>query len=222
MNRESSILYIFRGLDVKGTIYAIKNKITGKFYIGKTYKTIEERFSIHIKDSKKERNKHRKLYLAMNEHGIENFVIFKIGEYEEGELELKEIEFIHYYNSFYDGYNSTLGGDGRRYLTVSDEEVIECYEKVGSAKAVSDCLGICHQTALKILNSHNFNLELSRCKPVMIVETGEMFDSISKCADYFIEHKITTAKRRQTVVESISRVLRGERNSFLKYTFAFV
>ena len=48
-------------------IYKITNLINGKVYIGKTSeKTIEERFKIHIKDSKKEHCEKRPLYDAMN------------------------------------------------------------------------------------------------------------------------------------------------------------
>ena len=70
---------------MKGTLYVITNKVNGKQYIGKTYKTVEERFLIHVQDSKRERNQNRKLYQAMNEFGVDNFYIQAIGQYEEKE-----------------------------------------------------------------------------------------------------------------------------------------
>lgn len=183
---------------------------------------IEERFLQHVRDSKKPRNKNRDLYKAFNTFGVECFSIKALGVFEEGELEKKEAEYIEAFNTFKNGYNQTLGGDGRRYLEIEDEEVIECYKKLGSAKKVSDFLGIHHKTALKILNSYNVNLKTSCCKPIMIVETGEVFDSVSECADYFIKQGFTTSTKRGRVVENISRVLRGERKSFLKFTFVFI
>ena len=207
---------------MRGTVYAIKNKQTNQFYIGKTYKTIEERFSIHVRDSKKERNKNRKLYQAMNEFSIDSFTIFAIGEYEEGELELKEMYYIHLYESFKNGYNSTLGGDGRRYLTFSDEEIMKLYKEFGTAKKVANHLGICDETVRTVLKNHNVDLSKSRKRPVMIVETGEVFDSVVECA----EHLISTGKSKSNKVYGvrgcIARVLRGERQSFLNHTFSFV
>lgn len=207
---------------MKGTVYAIKNRVTGQFYIGKTYKTIEERFAIHIKDSKKERNKNRKLYKAMLEYGVENFVIFAIGEYEEGELELKEIEYIHYYDSFYNGYNSTLGGDGRRYLTVSNEEILECYQSIGTVKGVAHSLNISVDTVRSVLRSFELDLKAPLQTPVMIVETGEIFSSVANCARYLIDSGISKNGKQSSVSGCIFRVLRGERQKYLNYTFSLI
>lgn len=98
---------------MKGTLYVITNKVNGKQYIGKTYKQVHERFNQHVFDSRRERNKGRKLYQAMNEFGVDNFCIQTIGQYEEKELEHKEMEYIYYYDTYRNGYNETLGGDGK-------------------------------------------------------------------------------------------------------------
>jgi hypothetical protein len=47
-------------------IYKITNKINGKSYIGKTLKTVKERWSEHCQDYKKERSEKRPLYSAMS------------------------------------------------------------------------------------------------------------------------------------------------------------
>ena len=67
-----------------GFVYKIINKKNNKMYIGKTNYTIEDRFKEHIKDSK--RYLDRPLYRAFNKYGIENFIIEKIGEYPEEQL----------------------------------------------------------------------------------------------------------------------------------------
>ena len=59
-------------------IYKITNQINGKIYIGKTLKTIEERFKEHCNNYKKERNEKRPLYSAMNKYGIKNFDIQEV------------------------------------------------------------------------------------------------------------------------------------------------
>ena len=97
-------------------IYKIINNINGKIYIGKTNETIEERFKIHVKDSKKEIEKHRPLYRAFNKYGIENFSVEKVEECSPDVVNERESYWIEYYNSFHYGYNATRGGDGRSYL----------------------------------------------------------------------------------------------------------
>ena len=99
-----------------GRLYKIINNKNEKIYIGKTYKTLEQRFKEHLLESKKHKSKGRKIYKAINEIGGNNFTIELIGEYEEGILEGKEQEYIKLYNTYRNGYNSTLGGDGKRYL----------------------------------------------------------------------------------------------------------
>ena len=56
-------------------IYVITNDKNGKQYVGKTLKTIKERFSEHIKDSKRKRNEKRPLYRAFNKYGIGHFLL---------------------------------------------------------------------------------------------------------------------------------------------------
>ena len=49
----------------------------------------------------------------MNKYGIENFIIEEIEEVDVKELSIREIYWIEYYNSYKNGYNATLGGDGK-------------------------------------------------------------------------------------------------------------
>ena len=50
------------------------------------------------------------LYNAIRKYGIENFSFEVIEECLEKELDEKEVSYIEEYNSYYGGYNSTLGG----------------------------------------------------------------------------------------------------------------
>lgn len=113
-----------------GYIYKITNKVNGKKYIGKTeYANPTKRFKEHINDSKKDCEKHRPLYRAFNKYGIDNFD-FEIIE-ETDNTSSRERYWIEYYNTYYgEGYNATLGGDGKKYLNISDKEVIDMYYKL--------------------------------------------------------------------------------------------
>ena len=88
------------------------NIITGKQYIGLTSKGIEKRWKSHIAFAKK----HNKYYFhrAINKYGIDSW------KHEILEDNIKNIEdanmlekfYINKYDTFNNGYNSTIGGDG--------------------------------------------------------------------------------------------------------------
>lgn len=96
-------------------IYKITNKINGKIYIGKTLKSIESRWKEHIKASDKKESENRPLYRAFKKYGINNFNIEEVEKCSEEEVNKKERYWIEQYGSFKNGYNATLGGDGKRY-----------------------------------------------------------------------------------------------------------
>lgn len=96
-------------------IYKITNKINNKIYIGKTLKTIEERWKEHCKDYKKDSEEKRPLYSAMKKYGIENFKIEEIEKCNINIVNEREKYWIEYYSSFKNGYNATKGGDGKAY-----------------------------------------------------------------------------------------------------------
>lgn len=93
-------------------IYMIENILNGKFYIGKTVKTVEERFKQHIRCAK--RGVNRKLYDTMNHYGIDQFVFYVIEDNIQSEDVLNEREkyWITKLNAIENGYNMAEGGDG--------------------------------------------------------------------------------------------------------------
>ena len=108
-----------------GYIYLITNKINNKKYVGKTTKSIKERWEEHLKDSKKEKCEIRPLYRAIRKYGIENFTIEEIEKCNIISLSEKEQYWIKYYNTYEDGYNATLGGDGS--ILLDYDEIIKAY-----------------------------------------------------------------------------------------------
>lgn len=100
-------------------IYKITNLINNKCYIGKTERTIKERWKEHIKNKNK---LNLPLYRAFNKYGIEHFSIEQIEECDQNHLDLRETYWIKYYDSCANGYNCTLGGEGG-LLYIPDEEI---------------------------------------------------------------------------------------------------
>ena len=93
-------------------IYKITNTINNKCYIGQSI-DIEKRFRQHKNnyDNSNELSYDAHFYRAIRKHGIDNFKFEIIEECEQDRLDEREIFWIDYYDSFYNGYNSTLGGD---------------------------------------------------------------------------------------------------------------
>lgn len=93
-------------------LYIITNTVNGKQYIGWTTKTLRERLVRHFCESRRDRSKAR-LYKAIRKYGQEKFqielqMITDSFDY----INKMEIAAIKIYDTFRNGYNSTLGGEG--------------------------------------------------------------------------------------------------------------
>ena len=97
-------------------IYKITNKINGKSYIGKST-NINKRWLTH-RSLDYGRSPEKTLYKAFIKYGLNNFSFEIIEEMNSKEYEElgneRENYWINYYNTFQNGYNETLGGDGGR------------------------------------------------------------------------------------------------------------
>lgn len=116
-----------------GSIYSFTNLINNKRYVGLTTNP-ELRRSRHIEYSK-DLNCEAPLYRAIRKYGLNNFKfeilenkvpIDKLGE--------REKYWISKYNSLYNGYNSTPGGEGgNTYAKKSSEEIKEIGNRISNA-----------------------------------------------------------------------------------------
>lgn len=94
-------------------IYKITNQINGKVYIGQST-FIERRWkderTAAFSPSDDEYMSARSQ--AFRKYGLENFTFEIIEQCDKTQLNEREKYWIKYYDSYNDGYNSTLGGDG--------------------------------------------------------------------------------------------------------------
>ena len=91
-----------------GIIYGWYCIPTDKWYIGQTIEP-KMRFYRHIKSLVYKDNNY--FHRALRKYGLENFIYCVLEENVLREnLNMKEQEWIEYYDSFYDGYNLTAGG----------------------------------------------------------------------------------------------------------------
>lgn len=94
-----------------GRVYYIENLVTNEKYVGSTTKPLERRFSDHKACLKAGKDKNRKIYAAIEEHGIQNFDINLIEEYpcnSKKELRLREAHYIMLFDTIEHGYNKNL------------------------------------------------------------------------------------------------------------------
>ena len=141
-----------------GCIYIIKNHINSKVYVGKTTTTIEQRFKEHIRDSRKRRQEKRPLYNAMRKHGVDQFYIELIEQTEN--TADREKYWIQYYDSYHNGYNATVGGDGSEY--VDKTKIISLYQECLNIKEVRRQTGHDEGTISKILKEFNIPVHWSK------------------------------------------------------------
>lgn len=133
---------------MKGYIYKITNKVNGKSYIGQTRYTIEFRWRQHI---------HKKdntyFHNAIKKYGVDNFIVEKLEECNIEDLNEKEIYYIAKYNTFKDGYNLTIGGDGNRTLLLDDkyEEISSLYLSGFSSNKIATLYKVDKASIVKIL-----------------------------------------------------------------------
>lgn len=166
-------------------IYKITNDINDKIYIGKTELSIERRFRQHCNDSKRERCEKRPLYNAMNKYGIEHFHVELIEE--TNSPNEREMYWIEFYNSYHEGYNATLGGDGSAYLELNEEEICNYY-KSHSLRETTKYFNHDSETIKKILIKNNVALKTaseSLRKKVAKIDknTGEILEIYNSVAE---------------------------------------
>lgn len=103
-------------------IYKVTNNINQKVYIGKTDRDVETRWKEHKRHAKA--LSHIVFYKALLKYGFDNFTIETIEECDISVLNAREEYWINFFDSFFSGYNGTLGGEGSK-LQIPEEEIEE-------------------------------------------------------------------------------------------------
>lgn len=106
-------------------IYRIYNVLTNESYIGQTTKTIDYRFKEHVREAKSalrgEKRNFPYFHRLLLHYGPENFKIELLEEVADNKADEREIYWIEYYDSYYNGYNSTKGGQARPIIDLNKE-----------------------------------------------------------------------------------------------------
>lgn len=127
----------------KGYIYKWKNKINGKVYIGQTMNRYgyKERWSQHLYTAK-HTDMNNYFYNAIRKYGVESFDRSVLETIEcdnkcalKSILDKLEIKYIKEFDSYKNGYNSTLGGDFNVFSSGDEEQVKIAKEKQKETRA---------------------------------------------------------------------------------------
>lgn len=205
-------------------IYQIVNDINGKVYVGKTERTIEERFREHCKDYTRRDYEKRPLYRAMKKYGVEHFHIELLEETDNPEE--REVYWIEQKRSFKEGYNATLGGDGKHY--VDYDLIIATYNEIQNQNEVARRMNIDVHTVRKVLQSHAISTLDART--VVILATGKIVNQYTLDGEYIQSFpsakaaaesldKITSTSNGAS--SHISDVCRGKRKTAYGYIWKF-
>lgn len=179
-----------------GYIYMVTCKINNKKYIGKTESEVAYRWKQHCRDSFLESHGDYNFpfHRAIRKYGIENFIVKCIDKSEDKE-ELKEKEkyWIQHYDTFNNGYNATLGGDGQTKYNY--DEIVNYYLS-NNFSITETCkhFQIYDQVVYCALKSKNINYKvLSNTKEkksptkkrILLVEKNIIFNNMAEINRYF-------------------------------------
>lgn len=205
---------------MNGYIYKVTNILTNKVYIGQTSYTLERRWQQHIYDAFRIKSNYSHFQRAIRKYGESTFIIEKIEECPVEMLNDREQYWIAYYNSFYEGYNSTLGGEGCRTLELNEEEIINLYDKNNSIIQIAEKYNVSCYTIRNILIHNKCKIrnlkESSRINGTAVYcefEDNIMYFSSLKEAGEFVLNKRLSNANTYKVAASIIRnaILTGKK-----------
>lgn len=201
-----------------GYIYKVTCKNTNKIYIGKSESTVAERWKGHCRAAFLESHGDYNFpfHRAIRKYGMDNFIIETIDTSNDSE-ELKEKEkyWINFYNSYYKGYNATLGGDGN--CKYNYDEIVNYYlQNNNSITLTCQHFKIYDQVVYAALKSKNIDYKNlpkqhgKKCKQkILCVELNRIFNSMNEIDKYF----------NKIVHPNIRRCLNGTTKKAYGYTW---
>lgn len=135
-----------------GLIY-MRTSPSGKSYIGLTTQTEQQRWIQHCQGAYNVNSSQyfSKLGRAIRKYGISNFTVKILETCLDSQLPKREIYWIQYYNTYYNGYNETLGGEG--YWKYHTEDMIEMWNQGLNKKEIAQIIGCDEKTVRNHLKS---------------------------------------------------------------------
>lgn len=166
----------------------------------------------------------------MRKYGIENFEVSLIEK--TNNPKEREIYWIEHFESFKNGYNATLGGDGKRYLDY--RLIITTYNNIKNIAKVAKLLQISESSIYNILKQNDIDVKSSQSiskeinsKPIAMLnkdsqEIIQIFTSGQDACRYLIDNKITSSTALNGVHSHIRAVCQGKRKTAYGYIWKYL
>ena len=160
----------------KGYIYIIKNYCNEKVYIGQTTYSIQERFKQHIKATTIKKKGTFKLYKAITKYGKENFYIELLEETTPDKLNEREIYYIEKFDSYKNGYNSTIGGGCKSICKIQDiNKLKDMFNENKSYQEMAEYFGVSKKTIQIMLHSIGLR-KVKKISKEFLLENQHLFN----------------------------------------------
>lgn len=209
-----------------GFIYKITNIDNIHIYIGQTCTSLEERMKNHIYDSKKNLL-HRPLYDAMRKYGVSRFQIELIEECDLELLNEREIYWINFYNSYHNGYNATLGGEGKLLYDYDNIATLLCQGLTTNeiVEMIHCCPDVVRAVAKKIGVSLKNAAAIQACKKVGQYDKQntfiQNFNSVAEASQWCVDTKLASSYN-SGVRSHIAEVCNGHRKTAYTYVWKYI
>ena len=204
-------------------IYKATSVTTGKVYIGQSCQTLEKRMSQHLYKATSDYDPNNHFHNAIRKYGFQDFV-FQIIEdniISNEVLNEREIYWIKYYNSYYDGYNSTLGGDAG--LRRDDLVVVALFHEGYTTKEICEMTGYSRSTIYDRYKANGLQEENNKRKNEQTrLRCSERVEQYSLDGKYIKTYESATAAGQELGNQSaISGVCRQEQSALSAYGYLF-
>lgn len=153
-----------------GYIYKISTSCSDKIYIEKTQQSIQNRYQEHVKQYRNGVKYH--LYNAMRKYGVDTFQVNLIEECDNDILNEREKYWIQHYDSFYNGYNMTLGGEGNALYDY--KEIADKYLELQSEKEVAKYFNCSYVTVRKACETYGIIIKQGGLTKYWNSEKGQL------------------------------------------------
>lgn len=191
-------------------IYKFENKYTHQIYIGQSIH-IETRYEEHRRQAMSEKQQRiNKFYDALFHH-FEDFTFEIIEECDASQLNEREVFWIAYYDSFYNGLNSNKGGSGCIY---DRQEIFNLWDKGLSVGEITQQINCAPETVRSFLQGYKtYSITESKKRGGQKTAPSNKIYQFSLSGELIAEFPSMKEAMRQTGIQNtaIAMVISGER-----------
>jgi group I intron endonuclease len=189
-------------------IYKIENLINGKVYIGKSI-DIDNRIRNHKSESfnSKSNAYDTAIHRAIRKYGVDNFSFEIVEECGRVDLNQKEQYWIDCYDAFENGYNMTLGGEGRPMI--DEVAIYDLWDDGLSIAEISEKTGHTKHTIILILkeySEYNNKESYKRGRDNTVKKTGKQILQYDLFGNFINKYQSISEAAKKTSIKRINIV----------------